>query len=329
MARKVKEGLDYFTLDCNMNDKIKLIEAEFGIKAFAIIVKLYQKIYSERGYYCEWNEDVALLFIASLGGNSGVSKSLIDVILAASIRRGIFSEELYKKYGILTSKRIQEQYFDAVSRREKVEVEKEYLLVNVCKNMVIVSNNSINVNNNTLNVDRNTQSREEKSREENIVSKDTIRQTDVQRCVEAWNRLSDCGIKPISKMTNSSKRYQSLVARIKEYGIDSVLEAINKIKFSKFLQGRSGSKRNWVVTFDWFVLPNNFPKVLEGNYDDNDVINPVKDTYRDSEVNDRFSCLDPELRVNLENKGIIVGQSINLGDATAEDIHTLQRAGVL
>ena len=268
MARKVKEGLDYFTLDCNMNDKIKLIEAEFGIKAFAIIVKLYQKIYSERGYYCEWNEDVALLFIASLGGNSGVSKSLIDVILAASIRRGIFSEELYERYGILTSKRIQEQYFDAVSRREKVEVEKEYLLVKVCKNMVIVSNNSINVNNNDSNVDRNTQSREEKSREENIVSKDTIRQTDVQRCVEAWNSLSDCGIKSISKMTSSSKRYQSLVARIKEYGIEDVLFAIDKIRDSKFLQGRTGSKRAWVITFDWFVLPSNFPKVLEGNYDD-------------------------------------------------------------
>lgn len=268
MARKVKEGLDYFTLDCNMNDKIKLIEAEFGIKAFAIIVKLYQKIYSERGYYCEWNEDVALLFIASLGGNSGVSKSLIDVILAASIRRGIFSEELYERYGILTSKRIQEQYFDAVSRREKVEVEKEYLLVKVCKNMVIVSNNSINVDNNDSNVDRNTQSREEKSREENIVSKDTIRQTDVQRCVEAWNSLSDCGIKSISKMTSSSKRYQSLVARIKEYGVDDILTAIDKIRHSKFLQGRSGSKRAWVITFDWFVLPSNFPKVLEGNYDD-------------------------------------------------------------
>lgn len=268
MARKVKEGLDYFTLDCNMNDKIKLIEAEFGIKAFAIIVKLYQKIYSERGYYCEWNEDVALLFIASLGGNSGVSKSLIDVILSASIRRGIFSEELYKKYGILTSKRIQEQYFDAVSRREKVEVEKEYLLVKVCKNMVIVNNNSINVDINSQNVSSNLQSREEKSREEIIVSKDTIRQTDVQRCVEAWNSLSDCGIKSISKMTSSSKRYQSLVARIREYGIDNILVAIDKIRHSKFLQGRSGSKRAWIITFDWFVLPSNFPKVLEGNYDD-------------------------------------------------------------
>lgn len=268
MARKVKEGLDYFTLDCNMNDKIKLIEAEFGIKAFAIIVKLYQKIYSERGYYCEWNEDVALLFIASLGGNSGVSKSLIDVILSASIRRGIFSQELYENFGILTSKRIQEQYFDAVSRREKVEVEKEYLLVKVCKNMVIVNNNSINVDINSQNVSNNSQSREEKSREENIVSKDTIRQTDVQRCVEAWNSLSDCGIKSISKMTSSSKRYQSLVARIREYGIDNVLVAIDKIRHSKFLQGRSGSKRAWIITFDWFVLPSNFPKVLEGNYDD-------------------------------------------------------------
>lgn len=268
MARPVKEGLDYFTLDCCMNDKIKLIEAEFGIKAFAIIVKLYQKIYSERGYYCEWNEDVALLFIASLGGNSGVSKSLIDVILSASIRRGIFSEELYKKYGILTSKRIQEQYFDAVSRREKVEVEKEYLLVKVCKNMVIVNNNSINVDINSQNVSNNSQSREEKSREENIVSKDTIRQTDVQRCVEAWNSLSDCGIKSISKMTSSSKRYQSLVARIREYGIVNVLVAIDKIRHSKFLQGRSESKRAWIITFDWFVLPSNFPKVLEGNYDD-------------------------------------------------------------
>ncbi|MFR5739548.1 MAG: DUF4373 domain-containing protein [Coprococcus sp.] len=268
MARKVKEGLDYFTLDCNMNDKIKLIEAEFGIKAFAIIVKLYQKIYSERGYYCEWNEDVALLFIASLGGNSGVSKSLIDVILAASIRRGIFSEELYERYGILTSKRIQEQYFDAVSRREKVEVEKEYLLVKVSKNMVIVNNNSINVYINSQNVSSNTQSKEEKSREDIIVSKDTIRQTDVQRCVEAWNGLSDRGIKSISKMTSTSKRYQSLVARIKEYGVEDVLFAIDKIRDSKFLQGRTGSKRAWVITFDWFVLPNNFPKVLEGNYDD-------------------------------------------------------------
>lgn len=178
MARPIKEGLDYFTLDCCMNDKIKLIEAEFGIKGFAIIVKLYQKIYMERGYYCEWNDDIALLFIANMGGNSGVSKNLIDIIISASIRRGIFSKQLYDQFGILTSRRIQEQYFEAVSRRERVKVKKEYLLVEVGKNFVSVDNNSINVNRNEENVSNNSQSREEKSKEDNNVHSGEMHDTE-------------------------------------------------------------------------------------------------------------------------------------------------------
>lgn len=170
MARPIKEGLDYFMLDCYMNDKIRLIEAEYGVKGFAIIVKLFQKIYGERGYYCEWNEDVALLFNLNLGGNSGVNKNLIDGIVVASIRRGIFSQELYEKFGILTSKRIQEEYFCAVSRREKVEVKKEYLLVEVGKNFVNVDNNLINVDRNAENANNNTQSRVEKSNKNHCAS---------------------------------------------------------------------------------------------------------------------------------------------------------------
>ena len=54
-------------------------------------------------------------------------------------------------------------------------------------------------------------------------------------------------------------------AIIREYGIDNVLSGVERIKDSGFLQGRN--KNGWVITFDWFVLPNNFPKVLEGNYD--------------------------------------------------------------
>ena len=53
MARPLKEGIDYFSLDCYMDDKVKMIQAEFGLKGFAIIVKLWQIIYREHGYYCE------------------------------------------------------------------------------------------------------------------------------------------------------------------------------------------------------------------------------------------------------------------------------------
>mgnify|MGYP005810444145 CR=1 FL=1 len=110
----------------------------------------------------------------------------------------------------------------------------------------------------------------DKSTDESImtVSDDTVRRTDVQRVMEAWNSLSDCGIAPVTKISGGSKRYKSLLARIREYGIDAVLEAVGKIRESSFLQGKSGGKRQWMITFDWFVLPSNFPKVLEGNYTD-------------------------------------------------------------
>ena len=58
MARPLKDGVTYFPLDVVLDEKFELIEAEFGIKGFAVVVKLYQKIYGQ-GYYCEWT-DVAL-----------------------------------------------------------------------------------------------------------------------------------------------------------------------------------------------------------------------------------------------------------------------------
>ena len=57
-----------------------------------------------------------------------------------------------------------------------------------------------------------------------------------------------------------------LRARVREYGTEAVLQAIEKIRRSAFLKGQN--TKGWVITFEWFVRPNNFPKVLEGTYDD-------------------------------------------------------------
>ena len=102
-----------------------------------------------------------------------------------------------------------------------------------------------------------------------IVSNDTICQTqDVRRVVDKWNELEKYGIASIKKLTSGSNRYRMLNARIKQFSLDDVLTAIENIKDSSFLQGKSDSRRPWVITFDWFVKPNNFPKVLEGQYSD-------------------------------------------------------------
>ena len=92
--------------------------------------------------------------------------------------------------------------------------------------------------------------------------------SEISGVVKAWNALSDCGIKPVCKLSSGTKRYDNLSARINEYGIDSVISAIENIKKSRFLQGKEQKNQKWKITFDWFVLPNNFIKVMEGQYDD-------------------------------------------------------------
>lgn len=88
---------------------------------------------------------------------------------------------------------------------------------------------------------------------------------DPKPIISAWNSLSEDGVSQISRLSTTSTRYKMLRARVKEYGEDAVLKAIESIRQSDFLTGK---KTNFTITFDWFVKPNNFPKVLEGNYID-------------------------------------------------------------
>lgn len=83
--------------------------------------------------------------------------------------------------------------------------------------------------------------------------------------IEKWNELPDT-ISKISTLKKDTQRYKMLSQRINEYGADKVLEAIEQIKRSSFLLGKND--RGWTITFEWFVRPNNFVKVLEGNYID-------------------------------------------------------------
>ena len=165
MARPLKEGVDYFSLDCYMDDKIKMIQAEFGLKGFAIVVKLWQTIYREHGYYCEWNEEKKLLFASEEG--AGCGPGLINEIVQACIRRDIFSKKLFDKYQILTSRGIQKRYLSITAKRKKAEMKKEYSLVEVAHNSINDDNNRVNVGKNQVNSVDNTQSKVKESKVNN------------------------------------------------------------------------------------------------------------------------------------------------------------------
>ena len=148
-----------------MDDKIKMIQAEFGLKGFAIVVKLWQTIYREHGYYCEWNEEKKLLFASEEGADCG--PGLINEIVQACIRRDIFSKKLFDKYQILTSRGIQKRYLSITAKRKKAEMKKEYSLVIVAHNSINDDNNRVNVGKNQVNSVDNTQSKVKESKVNN------------------------------------------------------------------------------------------------------------------------------------------------------------------
>lgn len=181
-GRGNKVNLDYFELDCHMDEKVRMVQAEYGLKGFAVFVKLLQEIYGENGYYCEWTQDRELLFMSENGLDNG-SLQLIKDIVSACIRRNIFSERLFKEYGILTSSGVQKQYLKATVKREVIELKKEYLLITVPKNRTNVAINSISDGRNSISDVRNRQSIVEKSREEESKEKEIAR---VERFNEFW-----------------------------------------------------------------------------------------------------------------------------------------------
>ena len=63
----------------------------------------------------------------------------------------------------------------------------------------------------------------------------------------------------------TEKRKKSIEARIKDFGIEKVYEAITKVTTSNFCNG--GGNRGWKADIDFIINPNSFVKILEGKYD--------------------------------------------------------------
>ena len=159
MGRSFKDGLEGFLLDANTDGDIKfqIIEAKYGVTGFGIIVKIYQMIYRDCGYYCKWDELIALISAARWSGQRfPVTESEVCEIVDEAVKLGFFDKEMYKNHGILTSKGIQRRYFEVAKRRIKVDAEKEYLLLSAPDLPENVYINGKNVNRNPKNVDRNS-----------------------------------------------------------------------------------------------------------------------------------------------------------------------------
>lgn len=164
MARKVKIGLDYFPHACSLDDELEYIIAVHKELGYYVYFRLLERIYKNLGYYINWDKKNIALFSNSI--NVDINK--INDIINDCLSEHLFDKSLHKEHNIITSKGIQERYFEAIERRKEAEIIKDYILL---KDVYI---NSLNVNINWLNVDKSTQSKVKESKEEKIKVIDEI-----------------------------------------------------------------------------------------------------------------------------------------------------------
>lgn len=154
------------------------------------------------------------------------------------------------------------------------------------------------------------------SNEDNLSNSDELdvstrtRENEISLIVDFFNRTIKENNSNIPKIRGATgKRVTYIKARIREYGIDAVYEMITKASKSDFLNGRTS--RPFLANFDWLFLPTNFPKVLEGNYDNKENNSPI---LQQRNGTNQFS--DPR---QAEREQLATGYAATIARLAAED----------
>ena len=123
------DGINYFPVGVNFMEEnaMEVIEAKYGIKGSAIVLKLLCKIYKE-GYFIHWDEEQCLIFANKAGRE--VQAAEVQGIIEILFIKGILDRNSYLENGILTSANIQKIWMEATKRRKRDLKALPYLLVN-------------------------------------------------------------------------------------------------------------------------------------------------------------------------------------------------------
>ena len=230
MARPTAKGVEYFPLNVNfINDlKVRKLLLSCGAEAIAVLIYLLSTIYKDEGYYVEIHEDEIDLIALDVN----VTPEFVLEVINKACEVRFFDVNLYNNFNILTSKGIQERYLKITERRKNSVVITQFNLINVYNNSINVNNNSINVNNNSINVYDNEQSKVKKRKvqksTEKSLSNDSVKnvyltQTEERDCMN--KKIYELYLNGIGQISPTIK--ERLDDLVELYGMEPVIVAIN------------------------------------------------------------------------------------------------------
>ena len=128
MARPLKEGLDYFPLDVDIDqdDKLVVVIGKYGMQGFGIIIRLMAEIY-KNSYYYPWTEKEHYVF----SNRVNVDINTVTAVVNECMKWGFFDRKLYESFSILTSRGFQSRYISASKRRKNIVFVREYTLIDL------------------------------------------------------------------------------------------------------------------------------------------------------------------------------------------------------
>lgn len=244
MARPTKQGIDYFPIDCQFDDKIEIYITEKEAPGLAVLVTIWQMIYHNEGYYITNNKDLHLLVKRRINVDINEVNDCINLCLT----RNIFDLKLHKKYQILTSKAIQKRYFEAAQRKKTVLYDVKYIIngINVCINAVNVVHQSLYV-------------------KEDVKEDVNVKEDSLSPLQALWNEI--CGTKLNKVVANSKSRKVKEKLRLVDREYNLWDDIFVKILQSEFCCGKND--RGWRASYDWIMSNDtNAIKVIEGKYDE-------------------------------------------------------------
>lgn len=275
--------VNYFSHDTNARSDPKILNfrSEFGWEGYGLFWALVEMMFE--------SDDSKIKF-AALKGISfsfNIDITLLRNVIDCCVREGLFAsdEESFWSNGVVKRKRQMEEEACKKSKAGKKGMEARWgKSVNKQNdNDVITGDNSVITENNKIKENKIKEKKEKEIKEikEIIISPNGdmsaaadskgLHPVDYTNIMDFWNKHSK--LKSITVMTE--KRKSHINARVKEHGLEAVYKVIDNVSKSSFLRGNNS--RGWTANFDWIILPNNFVKVLEGNYLDRDIKIRIED----------------------------------------------------
>lgn len=230
MARPTAKGVEYFPLNVNfINDlKVRKLLLSCGAEAIAVLIYLLSTIYKDEGYYVEIHEDEIDLIALDVN----VTPEFVLEVINKACEVRLFDVNLYNNFNILTSKGIQERYLKITERRKNSVVITQFNLINVYNNSVNVNNNSINVDNNSVNVYKSTQSKvkESKVKKSKVksLSNDSVKNvylTETEKRDYTNKKIYELYLNGVGQISPTIK--ERLDDLVELYGMEHVIVAIN------------------------------------------------------------------------------------------------------